>query len=322
MSRSSGKAAGSAPLFSIVIPTHNRAEQVRRAIESCLAQTFAGFEVIVVDDGSNDGTDDVVASIADPRVRYLKQANAGAGAARNHGADAARGEFLAFLDSDDEFLPGKLAAFERELARAGARAGECVWYSQLLFFRGNGNQLIKPTRPIRPDEPVGDYLFADEGLMQTSTLVMAKKLFDTIRFDPELRQHMDLDLCLRLEAAGARFRMISGPQTIWHNEGGFRRISTSTGADGVTAWAERYRALLSERAYHGFLARFLAPRLVRTSPMTALRLLARGLRERSLSPARAVTILARGAAPELYGTLRDALVRLSRRGRAARPSRA
>jgi len=96
------------PVVSVVIPTHNRADYLCEAIESVLRQTVAAVEVIVIDDGSTDHTPAVVARYA-PDVRYIWQPNAERGAARNHGLRQARGEFVAFLDSDDVWTADKLA---------------------------------------------------------------------------------------------------------------------------------------------------------------------------------------------------------------------
>ncbi|WP_346621253.1 glycosyltransferase [Blastococcus montanus] len=98
------------PVVSVVIPTYNRGTVLRRTLQGVLAQTVRDLEVLVVDDGSTDGTPELLAGCADPRVRYLRQPrNAGVGAARNRGLREARGEFIAFLDDDDEWLPTKLA---------------------------------------------------------------------------------------------------------------------------------------------------------------------------------------------------------------------
>lgn len=103
------------PLVSVIIPTYNRAHLISRSIQSVLNQTFKDIELIVVDDGSKDNTDEIIQAIDDPRVIYLKhQTNRGVSAARNTGIKAARGEFIAFQDSDDEWLPNKL---EKQLAK-------------------------------------------------------------------------------------------------------------------------------------------------------------------------------------------------------------
>jgi len=99
------------PLVSVIVPTYNRAMLLQAAIASVLCQSWQNFEVVVVDDGSTDATPAVVAEIAekDKRVRYLRRKNGGVSAARNTGLSQARGELIAFLDSDDAWLPWKLS---------------------------------------------------------------------------------------------------------------------------------------------------------------------------------------------------------------------
>ena len=97
------------PLVSVIIPTHNRADLVPLAIQSVLQQTYTNLECIVVDDASTDNTEETVRTIIDERIIYLRhENNKHASAARNTGIKYARGEFIAFLDDDDEWLPTKL----------------------------------------------------------------------------------------------------------------------------------------------------------------------------------------------------------------------
>lgn len=102
---------GDVPLFSVVICTHDRAERLPTAMASVLAQTFEDLELVVVDDGSTDGTRDAVGSFEDGRVRYVWRANGGLSAARNTGIDSARGRYVTFLDDDDGVDPEWLAVF-------------------------------------------------------------------------------------------------------------------------------------------------------------------------------------------------------------------
>ena len=107
----SERPASPAVAFSVIVPVHNREKLIANALESVLSQRFDGFEVIVVDDGSTDGTADTVRAMSerDGRVRYVLQENAGPGAARNRGIGEARGKWIAFLDSDDVWEPDKLS---------------------------------------------------------------------------------------------------------------------------------------------------------------------------------------------------------------------
>lgn len=128
------------PEFSVLINSYNYGRFVGRAVDSALAQTDASAEVIVVDDGSTDGTDMVLAPYAD-RVRIIRQANAGQAAAINTGVEASRGEFLCFLDADDWWHPGKLAAVGAAF-RADPRT--VLAYHRLQPVDGKGQPAFRP----------------------------------------------------------------------------------------------------------------------------------------------------------------------------------
>jgi glycosyltransferase involved in cell wall biosynthesis len=118
------------PLISVIIPTYNRREEVARAISSVLAQDMPSFELIVVDDGSTDGTADGLETISDARLRVIVQPNAGVCAARNTGVAASSGRFVTWLDSDDEARPGWLQFFADAHAYGASLAScavEFVW---------------------------------------------------------------------------------------------------------------------------------------------------------------------------------------------------
>ena len=298
------------PFFSIVIPCYNSLSTLPRTLKSCLLQRFQDFEIIVVDDGSREDINAETLDISDPRLRIHRQENAGGGAARNHGADLARGRYIAFLDADDVFLPNKLERFHQAiLANADDKTNlRRVWYSPLYFQRGEDNRMVKPPRAIRPDERVGEYLFCDDGLLQTSTLVISHSFFQTVKFDPKLRNMQDLDLCLRLEAAGAEFHMLDEPLVIWFDETAHNRVSYTIKPDQVRAFGERHRQRLGMRAYHGLMARYLVPFYMRKQPVEAMKLVSSAVSQGALSHKRALMLLARGAAPVTYMRLRDRLV--------------
>ena len=97
--------SGAAPAVSIVLPTFNRVDVIGRALDSVRQQTFGDFELLVIDDGSTDGTAELVAGLGDPRIRVVRQANAGVYVARNLGLREACGRWITFLDSDDAWAP-------------------------------------------------------------------------------------------------------------------------------------------------------------------------------------------------------------------------
>lgn len=110
------------PEITVVIPLYNKAPYIKRAIDSVLAQTINDFEIIVVNDGSTDGGDKIVEQYTDSRIHLINQNNQGVSAARNNGVNAARTELIAFLDSDDEYLPEYLETILR-LRRNWPEAG-------------------------------------------------------------------------------------------------------------------------------------------------------------------------------------------------------
>ncbi|MBC8164952.1 MAG: glycosyltransferase family 2 protein [Bryobacteraceae bacterium] len=109
----------STPLVSVIVPLYNKRAWIERALHSIAAQTFTSIEVLVVDDGSTDGSGEVAASYPDSRFRVIRQENAGPGAARNRGLEEARAELVAFLDGDDEWLPDYLETSVAALEKMG-----------------------------------------------------------------------------------------------------------------------------------------------------------------------------------------------------------
>src|SRR4051812_18759444 len=120
-------------LVSIIIPCYNRADIVGETIASVLRQSYGRFEAILVDDGSTDGTREAIRAYGDPRIRYFYKLNGGLSSARNCGLEAARGEFIAFLDSDDLWDEWKLAA-QMEIFRRHEEVG-LIWTDMSTFSR-------------------------------------------------------------------------------------------------------------------------------------------------------------------------------------------
>lgn len=140
------------PLFSCIIPVYNRAHTIQRALDSILRQTFQDFEVVIVDDGSTDELQSALAKYeSNSKIKIIKQTNHGVSHARNRGEEMSRGRYLAFLDSDDEWLPHKLAA-QKDLLEARAYKlvhGEEIWMrngkqvnQKNKYQKGGGDQFM------------------------------------------------------------------------------------------------------------------------------------------------------------------------------------
>lgn len=268
------------PLFSVVIPVYNRAATICDTIRTVLNQSFGDFEIIVVDDGSTDDPLEAIGALDDPRIRVVHQENAGGGSARNRGIDEAQGAYVAFLDSDDFFMPHKL---ETVAGRLDGRR-DCVWYSYGYVDRGVGRYWVRPNRPIRNGEDVGEYLFVHNQFIQTSAIVLPRALAHEIRFDGTLRKGQDLDFCLRLQHAGAVFRMIEDPLIIWVDASEVGRTSRVPGYLAPLSWLDRCGHLLSRRALLGYRATVLAYYMAGDKPFTVARDLAAGLLQAGVPP--------------------------------------
>lgn len=183
------------PKISVVIPTYNRAWALGRAVDSVLAQDFPDFELIVVDDGSDDDTPGLLEAYG-PRLTRLFQPNQGVSAARNRGVARAAGELVAFLDSDDSWYPQKLGV---QAAFFDARPDARICQTQEIWIR-NGRR-VNPGR--RHAKPAGDIFVPSLSLclVSPSAVMLKKSLFEEMGgFDEALPACEDYDLWLRVSA--------------------------------------------------------------------------------------------------------------------------
>jgi glycosyltransferase involved in cell wall biosynthesis len=187
------------PKVSVILPTYNRAHLIDRAIRSVLSQTYQDFELIVIDDGSTDKTEEVVKSFNDSRIRYFQQnVNKGPAAARNIGIKAANGEYIAFQDSDDEWLPEKLEKQVEIIKNVPHDVG--VIYSDIL--RIYEDQTIGYWRsPTVIYGKIINQKSLDYQVMNLTILstLIRKECFDHIGiFNEKFPQLEDLDLLIRI----------------------------------------------------------------------------------------------------------------------------
>ncbi|MEN6309519.1 MAG: glycosyltransferase family A protein [Anaerohalosphaeraceae bacterium] len=204
--------------ISVVIAAYNAAATIERAVQSVLAQTRPADDIIVVDDGSVDGTAEIVSRIG-KGVRLIPQANAGSSVARNTGIEAASGDWIAFLDADDRWLPEKL-----QLQEAFLYANpELVWeYGNFLSAHAG----VISNRPVLPNRMVNHYVFDDYlqafcvGLYAwTSTLIIRKDVFEKVGFFmPGMKRGQDTDLWFRVAYCYPRVGYLSVPLAVYHQD--------------------------------------------------------------------------------------------------------
>ena len=183
------------PKVSVIIPTFNRAQYIAAAIESVLNQTYKDFEIIVVDDGSNDNTREVLEAFMN-RIKYIYKKNAGTASARNVGIKNAQGEYIAFLDSDDLFLPKKL---EIQVPILDKHPEIGFVYSDSFYFKGKSRCSVL-MRSIRPssDGRILNRLFMNTNIIPGS-LLFRKVCFEKVGlFDESLQFNEDTDMLFRI----------------------------------------------------------------------------------------------------------------------------
>ena len=239
---------------SVVIPTFGRPQLVTRAVQSVLAQTMRDLEVIVVIDGDDPATVSALAAIDDDRLRSIvRREKGGAGVARDAGAAASAGRWVAFLDDDDEWLPEKL---ERQLAAAPDE--RCV-LSTLFRIVSPIGERISPTLPYQGRQPIDEWLFGrhswlrgGEAMIQTSALIFPRAMFDILNFR-DVRQHEEWELCIRaVKQLGYRFVTVEEPLVVYYAPQGGPSLSKTYRLEKSMSWIDDMGDLVTPRAYSGF----------------------------------------------------------------------
>jgi teichuronic acid biosynthesis glycosyltransferase TuaG len=224
------------PAVTVIIPAYNAQAFLARAIGSVERQTFLDFEILVIDDGSTDATAETAQGFSS--VGYFRQPHLGAAAARNRGLEEANGEFIAFLDADDEWLPEKLA---RQLDyMEGVRSS--FSYTDSYVVRDGRRQLYstlaRPRRGAIVPSLIDDWL--DEAFITINTVIASRTLLQNVGgFERGLptASNEDYGLWLKLALRGTRFDYLHEPLALYY------RGHESDSSDAVTM-VERYRVAL------------------------------------------------------------------------------
>jgi glycosyltransferase involved in cell wall biosynthesis len=205
----------SRPVVSVVIPAYNRRQLLIQAVRSVFAQSYGEWEAIVVDDGSTDGTENVSAEFADERLRLIRHpARRGPAAARNTAIAASRGRIIAFLDSDDEWLPEKLEKQMNAFAEAPADVG-VVYTGTWRSFKGKKYGIPSPSIRVKEGDVLNTVL-RGVYLVPTPAAAVKREYLDRIGlFDEALPALEEWDLWIRL-AKACRFSYIPELLTVSH----------------------------------------------------------------------------------------------------------
>ena len=249
------------PTFSVIIPTFNRASYLKLTLESVWRQTFTDYEIIVVDDGSTDDTAAWLSEVASKvkPITQIKQRNAGPGAARNNGAENARGEYLAFLDSDDLWFPWTLETVAELIAQHDRPS---LISAKLLPFKELSEvKAVERTRTTA--EVFADYFAASDRdcfVGAGMTFVRRDTFLATGGFSTRQMNLEDHDLVLRLGTAAGFVRIVDPPTLAW------RRHEASTADVPLRRFAGCRHLIQNERRglYPGGKTRSLARRKIIT----------------------------------------------------------
>lgn len=174
------------PLVSVIIPVYNGGSYLAEAIESVLTQTYTGTEIIVIDDGSTDGSPEIVRKFS-PVVKYYYQSNAGTGAARNHGIEVARGSFFAFLDADDLWLQDKLSL---QIAAFQDKSGVDIVFGHVKQFHSPELDETERSKTHCPEELM-------PGLLPCTMLIKREAFFRVGLFETQWEVGQDVSWIMR-----------------------------------------------------------------------------------------------------------------------------
>lgn len=230
--------------ISIIIPFYTSTRGILgKAVLSVLAQTIRDIEVLVIDDNSPVDAKEELKDISDIRIKIIKlDTNKGGGLARTIGISNAIGEYISFLDYDDIWYPYKL---ERQLNFfEEINDDKVVLYSKCKIIESR-RSFVRPDRAKSNDETVGEYLFCNNGLIQTSGIFLKRDILDKVKFHA-LKRHQDYQFCLSLEKNGAKFFL--GKEVLYE----FIQIPKLNDYNFSLKWLDEYSSYLNQRAIKGF----------------------------------------------------------------------
>jgi glycosyltransferase involved in cell wall biosynthesis len=235
------------PFFSIVVPTYNREKMIGKCIESVIAQEFADWELVIVDDGSKDATEAVVKSYREPRIKYIYQDNAERSAARNNGIEHALGEYITFLDSDDYYLPQRLRLMHEFISK---EALVSMYFTGISKIYVNEPENIEQLE-VKLDRSKGLLYGICKAVIGTVQVCVHSSILQKYKFDTRISVGEDNELWLRI---AQEFPVIHMPEqlTIMVVEHGGRTVSREK-FDSYKRHIETYNYIFSAIKNEEFL---------------------------------------------------------------------
>ncbi|MGC2403481.1 MAG: glycosyltransferase family 2 protein [Acidobacteriaceae bacterium] len=249
------------PQVSVVIPTRGRPELVLRAVRSALVQTLVPHEVIVVVDGPDPATCQALSSLPDRRVRVIAlETPVGGAEARNVGARAASGDWIALLDDDDAWLPAKLS---RQLDAAARESEANLVVCQHFLRSDDAEDTVRPRRLPRAGESIPDFMFDYLCYFQTSSFVVKRWLFLEVPFPTGQAFFQDIDWFLRVnQRPETRLAIVAEPLAIYYEPRRRATITSKTSWKARLDWGKANRHRMSRKAYSRFVVGSCAARAV------------------------------------------------------------
>ena len=238
----------SSPLISIIVPTYNSNDYLKKSLDSVLKQTYSNWELIVVDDGSEHSPESILSEYCDDRIKLFIINHANANVARNYGIEKSVGCYIAMLDSDDEWLNNHLEDCLFTIKRRGV---DGVYGSLILKSSDSIDRTIY-ARELRKGESFADYQLSAIFGAQTSTLFMTSESAKNVLWDPDLISHQDYDFVIRFSR---KYNIIpkTNPTTIYNSR--FNSLSSFLHCPSYKLFAERYYKEIEPSIYSQFTSK-------------------------------------------------------------------
>lgn len=246
--------------LSVVIPYYKNAKEIKRSLSSVFAQTFQDFEVLLINDASPDWEMalPIIKSFDDNRLKIIShETNQNGAVARNTGIKAAQGEFIAFLDADDEWLTAHLS----NLLKTQKNNDSDLLYSSCSVHSFNDFKYVLPKKSFLSSKNLSEYLFCDSGFIATPSIMIRTSKAQQILFNEHLKRHQDYDFLLRLEADQIKFAWSKEVTVIVHWEE--NDIESKGGTwEFSEKWFKEYKQYMSSKAKTCFMLKFVVLRLL------------------------------------------------------------